>query len=910
MNLILRNNTANKKKDELINGFVVRTKPFTTIFSELSLSTSNKPEQNYLIIGQRGAGKTTLLYRLKYEIEDHLTDKTGVIPVMLSEEQYNLNELADLWEHIAILLKDAGYFTDLPALIEKSHDSSNYEVNYFDLLETRLKKEKKKIIVFIENIDVFFKKIGKPGQKRLREVLMTSPYIRFICSATTYFEGVTDYSMPFYSFFKVIELKGLTLPEAKDLLLSIGDVFNRREEIELVLERNPKRLESLRRLTGGVPRTISYLFDIFLDNKNGKAIKDIYRLMDDLTFLYKSELDQLSAQQQKVIDVIARNWDAIAVKDIVGKTRFESKQISSILQALEKNQIIEKVSTKSKNNLYRIKERFMNIWYLMRFGKVHEKESVIWLVRFYDTWCDKTELAKHVYALIKNIKEGTYDQQAALYLGNTFLTCENVTDDLRYDIYKSTKAVLPKDSIDALRYTDKDLYQRIRKFIKEKSYDKAISALEDIGKQDEKFYFFSSFVYGMAGDYSKAEEFGEEFLKLSPESKIGAYRLGMLNFKNLNNPNKAVEYFERALELNEPKAALYLGQVYSKNGNNEKALEYFKRAAESNVIESYVEVAILYSKQGEFASAEPYWLQAKEHFPGPAYMGLGLISELQGKFKPARKYYEMALEKGMKRALLTLAHLELHKRRPNRLIVAKYLQQAVVENVEDARLEQATFFLRDPSTENQGIIDLQKLAADGESTAAHRLGHFYSDNGQFAESDEYFEKAYQLGRKTAAFCQALEILDHGRIDSKARALELFESNANLLGNVGTPYKLAYAVILLWNDRIEEAQRAFQHQLEGLNDVFNSQLEHETGLVLMGTTQYICYLIAKGLTRLAHAYFQNDQGVDFKQALKPVYYALMHYMKDEFPFEYLKAGDELKDTVDEIVAQIEKIKKQL
>ncbi|MCH5685164.1 MarR family transcriptional regulator [Niabella sp. W65] len=175
----------------------------------------------------------------------------------------------------------------------------------------------------------------------------------------------------------------MTQEECEKLLIKIGQQYGEEQQIKDVIANFPGRVEALRRLTGGVPRTISYLFQIFLDNENGKAIKDLYLLIDTLTLLYKSELDQLSTQQQKVVDAIARKWDAISVREIAKRTRLESKNISSILSYLEKNQLVEKVPTSTKNHLYRIKERFMNIWYLMRFGRAHDKENVKWLVRFF-----------------------------------------------------------------------------------------------------------------------------------------------------------------------------------------------------------------------------------------------------------------------------------------------------------------------------------------------------------------------------------------------------------------------------------------------------------------------------------------------------------------------------------------------
>ncbi|MDY7033477.1 MAG: hypothetical protein SVY10_16415 [Thermodesulfobacteriota bacterium] len=41
----------------------------------------------------------------------------------------------------------------------------------------------------------------------------------------------------------------------------------------------------------------------------------------------------------------------------------------------------------------------------------------------------------------------------------------------------------------------------------------------------------------------------------------------------------------------------------------------------------------------------------------------------------------------------------------------------------------------------------------------------------------------------------------------------------------------------------------------------------------------------------------------KDKFKPIYYAVMHFMKKEFPDEYLKMGGELKETVDEVIEKI-------
>jgi len=41
--------------------------------------------------------------------------------------------------------------------------------------------------------------------------------------------------------------------------------------------------------------------------------------------------------------------------------------------------------------------------------------------------------------------------------------------------------------------------------------------------------------------------------------------------------------------------------------------------------------------------------------------------------------------------------------------------------------------------------------------------------------------------------------------------------------------------------------------------------------------------------------------------KPLYYALMHYLKDEYPNEFIKMGKELEQPVKEVIENIERMR---
>ncbi len=910
INILLRNNTGNKDKATLVEGFVVRTKIFKTIFDEIRNSISDKPEQSYLVIGQRGAGKTTLLHRLKYAIEDDSYLNKHLIPVIFGEEQYHITELVNLWESVGDYLEDWQKWEGISEAIEEKITNSKFpEEAALEVLVTTIKRKEKKIILFIENINVFFKKIGEKGQKRLREILITSDCIRLVGTSTSYFDGIIDYSKPFYDFFKIIHLDSLDAEECKTLLLKIGEQYGEAEAIKKIIENNPNRIESLRRLTGGVPRTISYLFQIFLDNEDGKAIKDLYQLIDTLSFLYKAELDQLSPQQQKVLDVIARNWEAIAVKDIVKNTRYDSKNISSILNTLEKNELVEIVATHTKNNLYLIKERFMNIWYLLRFGRKHDKENILWLVRFYDVWCDTGELKKRIATHIRNLKDGKYDITAAIDMGNTFLACENVSEDLKYSIYETTKNYLPRHLINSLKLSDQTLYEKINEFFKNKEFNKVENLINQIKEKNQKYHEVVAFAAFRNKDYAKSEAASEKVYSYTQDAHT-AVRIAFLNKTYLNNLNKAEEYLMIALDKKDYRAAEMLVEIFIEKDDLDNARKYCEIAVQNGHKESIIVLGSYYHNLGMLHDAELLYLQAiKKNLP-EAISKLGQIYQEQKNHNKAIALYEDAIKKGIDEAILLLGTLYLEKPHPNVSKAKKYFMLGIEKDMSKAYFLMGELYLEKLNNEEEAIIYLKQAVDKGSADAAHSLGHIYEYREMIDESNKYFAKSIKLGRQNTMFCLARTSFFEKRNNNKEFVLEIMQQNIPLeKGELGPKGKLEYAIILLWNDEIEKSLAIFKDTFPSLKEVFNKQYERPIEIVISDLSEYFIFLIAKGQYKAAHSLFENEKTIDFKQVLKPVYYALMNYMKKDFPNEYLKAGKELKESVDEIIETIETMKKE-
>jgi hypothetical protein len=390
-------------KQQLIGSFVVRLKKFKKIFEDIKSSEMTHPEQPLLVVGLRGMGKTTLLLRLSYEVENTASLNKWLVPIVFNEEEYGINRLFKFWEHVALYLEKKepqfkGLYDDMDNAYVLINNDERYEQKAFELLIDALHKSGKKLLLFIDNFGDMFKRFSKHERQRLREVVMTCVDLRIIAGSSVVAEAFYKYDDPFYELFKVERLEGLNKEEAEALLIQLGEHYPVNPAKE-VLEKQPHRVETLRRLTGGIPRSIVLLFEIFVDDKEGNAFTDLESILDRVTPLYKHRMDELPPQQQEIVNVIAHAWDAVSAKEVAIKTRLDSKLVSAQLKQLHQSNIIDIQPTNNKNHLYLLHDRFFNIWYLMRMARKGDKNRVLWLIRFLEQWCDEDQLSKRSESL-------------------------------------------------------------------------------------------------------------------------------------------------------------------------------------------------------------------------------------------------------------------------------------------------------------------------------------------------------------------------------------------------------------------------------------------------------------------------------------------------------------------------------
>jgi hypothetical protein len=173
------------------------------------------------------------------------------------------------------------------------------------------------------------------------------------------------------------------------------------------------------------------------------------------------------------------------------------------------------------------------------------------------------------------------------------------------------------------------------------------------------------------------------------------------------------------------------------------------------------------------------------------------------------------------------------------------------------------------------------------------LGNLYWDEHKdLAKAEEFYRMAIDKGNINAMNSLAWTYFEIRK--NKSKALKYSKQAYNRQQNVY--FSHTYSVILLWHDEIEKAievSKKFMDNEESYKQ-FSSDIE-----------LFILMLIAKKQYHYVLKLFKENKFNLFDK-YKPIYYALMHLMQDEFPDEIKKMGDELEETVNEILEQINKL----
>ncbi len=368
-------------KREFIAQFIARRH----LLDQMAEDLQHERPQHRLLIGQRGMGKSSLLRRLRFAIDDAPALSARWIPLTFPEEQYNVARLSDFWANCldawSDTLTSAGDTAAARALDEQidnlpNGDEAERAKVALGMLTERSRKLKRSFVLLIDNLDILLDRLSTQEHWSLRKTLEASNMV-LVGSCVTAPESAFDHGGAFYDWFKVDELRPLSLDEAREVLMQLAEARGAPHVKEIVRD-DPGRVAALHQLTGGNPRTLMLLYDLFARDDVRSVDQDLVALLDHCTPLYKARFESFPQQQQQVIDALALHWAPATAAELAERTRLPVQTISSQLDRLVKHGFVEKVPSSNPRQLFQVGERFFNIWYLMRASR-RMRRTLIWL---------------------------------------------------------------------------------------------------------------------------------------------------------------------------------------------------------------------------------------------------------------------------------------------------------------------------------------------------------------------------------------------------------------------------------------------------------------------------------------------------------------------------------------------------
>jgi tetratricopeptide (TPR) repeat protein len=391
-------NTDQLEDRDFLAGFIARQEVVNKILARLGETKRRGLAQHRLIVGQRGMGKTSLLRRIALGVRDQPALAAVLLPLSFREEQYNVHNLHVFWCNCLDALGDWFEATggrdkaerldrDVAALNAQEDDEEGSKA--LELFRGWMKEEQRRPLLLLDNLDIIFAGL-KNKQWSLRRVLQEAGGIVVIGASAAALEAAADREGAFYDFFQVDVLAKL---EHHEILLCLRHMARQREEagrrVLQILDCDPARIHVLYDLTGGNPRTLVMLYLVLETSGDESVMRDLERLLDQATPLYKARVEELAPQTRVVFDALALAWDPATAAHLAGVTGLEVSVVSAQLDRLFKEGVVEKTSLSSTNRTaFQVAERFFNIWYLMRHSPRRQRQRLRWL----------TEMLRRIYS--------------------------------------------------------------------------------------------------------------------------------------------------------------------------------------------------------------------------------------------------------------------------------------------------------------------------------------------------------------------------------------------------------------------------------------------------------------------------------------------------------------------------------
>jgi len=394
--------------EDFLKGFVARHNEAKHIIKSLGECSDTGPATHQLIFGQRGMGKSTMLRKVALAVENDPELNERFIPLGFREEQYNVHNLETFWQNCVDSLGDWFERTEQLLKLQNLDDfvlaSDPSDLDYYKYFKETVASEGKRPLLLIDNFDLVVDSLPADESWAFRRILQEPNGIVVVGAAAAYMEAFSNQDLPFFDFFQVTVLEKLRPNELMRCLTRLAELRGEGGQNVLnLIENDIGRVKALFELTGGNPRTLTLLYVLLEADEVGDVFSDLESLLDQVTGLYKSRVEDLAPQARLIIDGLALQWNPCTAAELSDVTGLATNKVSSQLDRMVGDGLIEKVrKSGTKKKAYQIAERFFNIWYLMRHAPRRQRMRLKWLVNFLQIFYSTQQLTDKAVSILQN----------------------------------------------------------------------------------------------------------------------------------------------------------------------------------------------------------------------------------------------------------------------------------------------------------------------------------------------------------------------------------------------------------------------------------------------------------------------------------------------------------------------------
>jgi len=589
-------------------------KRLTNVFAESALTES---KHHVLLVGPRGAGKSHLVSVVYHRLKRSkaLTDRMTI--AFLREDEWGITSFADLL--IRILRAIEADYAPSPGVSAEEVENEARKT-----LESATKG--KTLLVIAENVDAILSSLGEAGQRKWRALIQTECCWAVLAAAPALSPDISSQAAPFYGFFEIQHLEGLTVEEAVELLRRLALSQGNRTVAEYLNSAAGRaRVRAVQHLANGNHRIFVIFYDFLTDETNGELVEPLIKTIDALTPYYQSQMKELSRQQRKIVEFLCEHRSPANVKAIASGCIVSHQTAASQLKQLLAARYL-RVTRIGREAYYELNEPLLRICVE---AKSHSGEPIRLLVEFLRYWFARQELTEKLASVAKACPQRDYLQAALREYDNVqghehlspevsrlcvALSLAELSKDKAVVISTATElAEVSKIAEDWIHYT------RALSFLG--AGEEAVAPVLQAAKKNPRrveVLIALARAYDMAGESDKALAAIEDAVTLEPANDLAWFDKGQV-LDELGRHEEAFGAFSQAARLDPdwPEPQLMMGTELLSLRNHVEAERVLKPLLKygDRMPALYSNYGLSLARAGEFAQALQWLNRATETFP-------------------------------------------------------------------------------------------------------------------------------------------------------------------------------------------------------------------------------------------------------------------------------------------------------